>query len=1076
MSEQYKIQLGIKLDDSDLSKEVKRINGFSENKKINLGIHLKTSEINQQITKFNGNTNTAKLKLGIKLDDKGLKDQIKNLKIGDAKTGVSLNTQSLEKSLNEVAASIKEIKASLGTLNNASGMKSLLSSVNQIATALGKAENESDNLLKSLNALASKDFNINFGIDMGKKNNNMIAYGRAARKQVIPELESQIKDLESLFGGQQATMKKLASQGKDIGFDIFTDFEDFGSDSAVKKMEAMEKYINSLKKLAALDNNIDLNGFNKTHKDASTLINDITGVENAVDKAGDVPEKIKNIFGSGIDAEGLSKVLDPIIQDLRKIGEFINNLSENNSIDNLSASFNDLSTTLNRLMTNADKIREIFDSGLVDMSKLKSDNNIKSNVDEVIQAEEKKQQAIKETTDAIKNQNFTDNVGDNTDFGASKIKQEFQSVEVEINDTENQVRDLQSALQSLGVNNDNTIKRISREFDELGVTAKKVTVELQDDIPVRIIVDGVDDLKDAIKVKASLDEELGIDGGISKTASKAVNDYTADIKKLEETATKIKNLKISIGKLDANSNVNEINVLERELEELEHTYQDLRNKLRGKIPDGQLDPVAKDAKEVENVLNRLEAQLADTKTKLAKKIEIQIETGKFSTQVEKVKKDVQKLSSMAPELQSAFKQLEVAESAMNIAKKDGNVDKLKNAYDKYKVTLETVENQIKQASIAQDEFNRKQKEAANIQKLDQYKQSLSLKMDNWLKDNSKAAKMFGGEIQDLQTKLKNCTNIDIARSIGRDFDIVTAKAKSAGVATKTFTDSLRGQWEHYKSYLSIASLTMYVSQGLRDMFEQVRAIDSAMTELKKVTDETDAIYNQFLDNAATRAKEIGTTIDGLVSSTADFARLGYSISEASQLAEVANIYAVVGDEIDSVETATSSLISTMTAFGIEASDSISIVDKFNEVGNNFAISSGGIGDALERSASSMSAANNSLDESIALITAANTVVQDADAVGTAFKTISMRIRGAKTDLEDAGLDTEGMASSTAKLREEIMALSGVDIMLDSTTFKSTYKIIEELADKWEHLTDIQQASITELIAGKVFCQNAQKCA
>lgn len=47
---------------------------------------------------------------------------------------------------------------------------------------------------------------------------------------------------------------------------------------------------------------------------------------------------------------------------------------------------------------------------------------------------------------------------------------------------------------------------------------------------------------------------------------------------------------------------------------------------------------------------------------------------------------------------------------------------------------------------------------------------------------------------------------------------------------------------------------------------------------------------------------------------------------------------------------------------------------------------------------------------------------------TAFKTISMRIRGAKTELEEAGLETDGMAESTALLREELMALSGVDIM------------------------------------------------
>lgn len=57
-----------------------------------------------------------------------------------------------------------------------------------------------------------------------------------------------------------------------------------------------------------------------------------------------------------------------------------------------------------------------------------------------------------------------------------------------------------------------------------------------------------------------------------------------------------------------------------------------------------------------------------------------------------------------------------------------------------------------------------------------------------------------------------------------------------------------------------------------------------------------------------------------------------------------------------------------------------------------------------------------------------------------------------------GEDTTGMVDSTAKLREEIMALSGVDIMLDSQNFKSTYQIMDELAQKWQDLTDIQQAN------------------
>lgn len=88
----------------------------------------------------------------------------------------------------------------------------------------------------------------------------------------------------------------------------------------------------------------------------------------------------------------------------------------------------------------------------------------------------------------------------------------------------------------------------------------------------------------------------------------------------------------------------------------------------------------------------------------------------------------------------------------------------------------------------------------------------------------------------------------------------------------------------------------------------------------------------------------------------------------------------------------------------------------------------------------------------------------------------MRIRGASTEMEQLGLDTEGMVESTATLQNEIKALTGVDIMQDKNTFKSTYQILDELATKWQDLTDIQQATVTELIAGRNVCRNVQKCA
>jgi TP901 family phage tail tape measure protein len=99
------------------------------------------------------------------------------------------------------------------------------------------------------------------------------------------------------------------------------------------------------------------------------------------------------------------------------------------------------------------------------------------------------------------------------------------------------------------------------------------------------------------------------------------------------------------------------------------------------------------------------------------------------------------------------------------------------------------------------------------------------------------------------------------------------------------------------------------------------------------------------------------------------------------LAKAASVYYNVGDDLADIGEASDSIISTMHGFGIEASNAMGIVDKFNEVGNHFAISSSGIGQALLRSASAMAEAGNTLDESIGLITAANSVVQNPESVG-----------------------------------------------------------------------------------------------
>lgn len=199
--------------------------------------------------------------------------------------------------------------------------------------------------------------------------------------------------------------------------------------------------------------------------------------------------------------------------------------------------------------------------------------------------------------------------------------------------------------------------------------------------------------------------------------------------------------------------------------------------------------------------------------------------------------------------------------------------------------------------------------------------------------------------------------------------------------------------KYYTSTMGIHGVIRVLRQGIT----YIREIDTALTELKKVTSETASTYDNFLQTASKTASVLGGTVSDFVSATADFARLGYTLQEASQLAEAATVYKNVGDGITDVSQASESIISTMKAFGVEATDVMGIIDRFNEVGNNFAISSTGIGEAMQRSASALYEAGNTIDESIALITGANSVVQNPEQVGTALKTLALRLRGAKTE-------------------------------------------------------------------------------
>ena len=327
--------------------------------------------------------------------------------------------------------------------------------------------------------------------------------------------------------------------------------------------------------------------------------------------------------------------------------------------------------------------------------------------------------------------------------------------------------------------------------------------------------------------------------------------------------------------------------------------------------------------------------------------------------------------------------------------------------------------------------------------------------------------------QDLKKRLYDIRDAAEAQSkpfnvLSNEFAELKIDMESAGIAAETLGQKLSRLFkEHFQTAIAMAGVAM-VKQGLREVYDNVVDIDTSMTNLKKVTNETESAYSSFLSSASSQARELGASISDVIDSTAEWSRLGYTLDESQELAKWSTVLSNIGDGIDSASDAASYLVSILKGFGMEADEVEHVVNVLNSVGNNEPISESGIAEALVRSASALSAAGNSFEQSVSLITAANSVLQDPDTVGTTVRTISMYLRAAKTDLTNLGESVDGCADSVSSLRTEMKQLTGVDIMKDAagTQFKSTYEILKEISEVWDKLTDVSKANVTNLLGGK----------
>lgn len=192
-----------------------------------------------------------------------------------------------------------------------------------------------------------------------------------------------------------------------------------------------------------------------------------------------------------------------------------------------------------------------------------------------------------------------------------------------------------------------------------------------------------------------------------------------------------------------------------------------------------------------------------------------------------------------------------------------------------------------------------------------------------------------GKYRDIEAEINYLIKTDGSEKNLKDLQVEVRKLDRELIKSgKTGSDIFTRLGKRIKNMtLNFAAeiFSVYEVIELTDKFAtNVQNVNAEFVELAKVSGYAMSTLENNLGRYADTAKDLGSSVTDVVSATADWSRLGYSLEDAEELAKVAVIYKNVGDGID-ISEANESLISTLQGFQLEADSALSIIDKFNEV-------------------------------------------------------------------------------------------------------------------------------------------------
>lgn len=577
-------------------------------------------------------------------------------------------------------------------------------------------------------------------------------------------------------------------------------------------------------------------------------------------------------------------------------------------------------------------------------------------------------------------------------------------------------------------------------------------------------------------------------------------------KELSNIVSEVQSLSKAFGKVDdsgAKTLLSSIQNIDKSLSELSQNILNVNKNMSNMCGN-----TGGAVKQVENISNAYQdaakeaEKLADAQSKIGQKTNISSASTESVTNSIKEENNVLEQNTQKVKENTRAKE---QNANINLNKYDKRLDSYNGKVDKYQATIDrfndggwtsktylenvqAVKNAVKEYETLLNELKGKDASLVtsdDISKLDEYEKKIKDtiatvtnmsasekgynfvsgqkeldKIHKLLNENSKMSTEAKAKIKAYYAEIESGNpSMSLDKIHGEILKIYNAEVE-AGRAGRTLWDTLKNSGFHQIAAQMAGMVGVYDVINLgKEGFNVVRELNTALTEMRKVSDETVQNLKDYQATTFDTADAVGTTAKQIQNSTADWMRLGESMNQAAESAKDANVLLNVS-EFEGIDEATESLVSMSQAY--KDLDKMDIIDVLNNIGNNYSISTDGLATALKDSASALVTANNDLNEAVSLTTAGNAITQDPSKVGAGLRTISLRLVGteeAKQELSDLGEETDGMITTVSKLRDTIMDATkaassdgkGFDILDSNGNYKSTYEIMQGLADLYDNI-------------------------